>query len=322
MTRQWIRECRLLIGSSSEAIDVSQLRIRFEVRMWDVQHPGQADVIVTNLSKETSQKIQKEYDKVLLQVGWRDGQMATLFEGETVQKRRGRETPTEVYDALLVREAQTAYSFATISKTLASGHTFRDQIDACLEALKPYGITAGYIPDLPATKMPRGRVLFGMVRQQLRTICASTGTSWHIEGNKLVVLENGKPRPGEAIVLNSRTGLIGMPTQTFGGIEARCLLNPDIKWGSLVKIDQASIQQAKLQLNEPDDIALQQSTLPPTDADGFYRVAEVRHTGDTRGTDWYTDIVCLSASNLASGNPVIPQSINDRGIAPVVDKKN
>jgi hypothetical protein len=299
MTRQWIRYCKVTMGGGA-AIDFSELRLRFEIRQATTQAPGHANVTVTNPKKATANSI-KEYDHLTIDAGYRDGH-ATLFEGEIVQKRYGRENPTDTYLHVLAKEGSKAYSYAIVNKTLAKGHTFRDQVDACLEALKPFGITAGYIADLGSMKMPRGRALFGMVREQLRAVCQSTGTWWRITGNKLEIFKPEEGRPGNVVVLNSRTGLIGMPVQTFNGIEAKCLLNPNIKPGSMVQIDEASIQRQTISPNY--SAGAQNALIPSIDADGVYEVYEVIHHGDTRGTDWYTDITAI-----AKGPTVIPAKL-------------
>lgn len=305
MTRQWIRQVNLQVGKGGDVIDLSNMRIRFNVVQGDVQTPNHADIIVTNLSAETSNRIQKEYDSVVLQAGY-PGNAATIFQGEIVQKRRGRENPTDTYLYIIAKEGQRAYSYATISKTLAAGHTFRDQVDACLKELGKYGITAGYIADLGAAKMPRGKALFGMVKNQLRSICSATGTSWSIQGNQLQIVSNDTYIPGEAIVLNSNTGMVGMPVQTMNGIEVRCLLNPEIKPGRRIKIDEASIQQAAFTTNYQD---AQNYFIPETSSDGIYKVIVVNNSGDTRGNAYYSDIICLSASGK-----IIPNSLSSRGV--------
>jgi len=144
MTRQWIRKVNLTVGSGSSSIDLSNMRVRFTVEQFTVQTPGTARIFVTNLSDQTANKIEKEYTTVTLNGGYENGDIATIFKGEIFQKRIGHETQTDSYLAILATESQEAYSYGVISKSLAAGHTFRDQVDACLEALKPYGITAGH----------------------------------------------------------------------------------------------------------------------------------------------------------------------------------
>ena len=110
------------------------------------------------------------------------------------------------YLRIIAQSGDQANNEAFISKTLAAGHTFRDQVDAVLEVLKPFGVTAGYIADLGSQTMPGARVLFGAARDVLRDIATSTGSSWWIENDRLQIAKNDKALPGEAFVLNSPPG--------------------------------------------------------------------------------------------------------------------
>lgn len=129
-----------------------------------------------------------------------------------------------------------------------------------------------------------------MARDYLRQSAEASDTSWSIQDGKLQFVPMSGVLPNQAVVLNSKTGLVGQPEQTNDGIKARCLLNPMLKIGGKVQIDEKDVAQAKLpdtakdaQANQPADIA----------ADGFYRLLVVEHSGDTRGNDWYSDLVCL-----------------------------
>lgn len=302
MTKQWLRKVRLVVGNGSEGIDCSDLRIRFVVRTQELNYPGQADITITNLSNATANKIRDEYKEVYLEAGY-EGSSAEIFRGEIVQTRGpGRESPTDTYLNLLAKDAQRAHSYAVANKTLAAGHTFRDQVDVCLEAMKPFGVTAGYITDLGSTKMPRGRAMFGMARNQLRAIGMAVGASWFIEGGKLNIIKYDETRPGNAIEINSETGMIGMPVQTIEGVEVRTLLNPRFKVGGLVHINEASIQRSKLTIDNATAFAngqsVQQQLLDRNiDADGMYKILQIVHSGDTRGTEFYSDMLCASKKN-------------------------
>lgn len=309
MTRQWIRSCRLLVGDDKEAMDLSELRIQFTVSQGDIQTPNFADIIVTNLSAETVHKVQKEFTKVRLEAGYEDGGPELLFAGTIKQKRSGRENPVDTYLGILAVDGDKAYNFATVNKTLAAGHSFRDHVNATLDAMKPFGITAGYIADLGGFKAPRGRVLFGMARDILRRVGYSTDTSWSIQNGKLQIVKNKETVPGGPVVLNSRTGMIGLPVQTFDGIVVRCLLNPKVKPGTQIKIDQSSIQQQRIDPAMTSEVA--NTMIPSLADDGLYKALIVNHTGDTRGGPWYTDITCIRAD----GKGQLPPSITARGIS-------
>ncbi|WP_199091537.1 hypothetical protein [Bosea sp. ASV33] len=292
MTRQWIRDVSLTIDAGGETIDVSNLRIRFKVTQNRLQTPNAAEITITNLKEETAQKIKKEGQSVTLSAGYQ-GVREVIFRGNLIQKRTGRENPVDTYCSLLATSGDKAYNFATVSKTLAAGSTFKDQVDVVLEAFKPHGITAGYIADLGTKQMPRPRVLFGMARDVMRDIAFSTGSSWFIENDKLNITKNNEPRPGEAFVINSNTGMIGRPVQTLDGIIVRMLLNPKVRPDTRLKIDQSSIDQAAFSPNYTAEV--QNSMIPSLADDGLYRVLVADLIGDTEGNIYYTDATCIRA---------------------------
>lgn len=307
MTQQWLRQCKLTVDGGGSAIDMSELRIRFNVTQQNLQSPAAADITVTNLSRETASRAKKEGLNVTLEAGYQSNS-AVIFKGQVIQARYGRETPVDTYFNIIAQGGDQAYNFGMVNKTLAAGHTYRDQVDAVFEGLKKHGITLGKIADLGTKQMPRARVMYGMARDILRVICMSTNTSWSIHNNELTITKDDEPNEGGAIVLNSRTGLIGFPTQTIDGIQARCLLNPKIRPGTLVQIDQASVQEVKF---SPAYTAEVNNAMAPGIADdGFYKVLVAEHEGDTRDIPWYTNIICTRAD----GKGPIPIGLAGKGI--------
>jgi len=308
MAQQWLRYCKLTVAGGGDSVDLSQLRIRFQVTQHNLQSPNAADITITNLSDQTVKRIKGEGTEVTLEAGYEENP-GLIFKGQIIQKRSGRENPVDTYLNIIAQGGDQAYNHAVVSKTLAAGHTYRDQVMTAYEALEPFGITLGKIADLGDKKMPRARVMFGMARDILRTIAISTGTSWSIQNNELTVTKNNEPKEGGAIVLNSRTGLIGLPIQSIDGILVTCLLNPQIGPGSLIQINQASVQEAKLSADYT--AVVNNAMIPSTADDGFYKCLVVNHIGDTRGDPWYTQILCLRAD----GKGPIPLSIASQGIA-------
>lgn len=288
MSQQWIREISATVGGT----DFSSLRIRFKVEQNNRQRPNALSLIITNPEPGKAKSLIKEKAPVELAAGYQ-GSVGGIFKGTSIQVRYGRETPTETYLGVVATGGDQAYNFAVASKTLASGHTFRDQVDHILEKFKPFGITEGYISDLGNKKMPRAKTLFGMGRDVLRTIAQSTKADWWIDDNKLYIVKSTDTVPGQAVVLSSSTGLIGMPEQTPDGIIGKCLLNSKIKPGTRLKIDQKSIQQAAF---SPDYTAEKNNEMLPSLAeDGFYKVIVVAHEGDTHGATWYSTFNCIRA---------------------------
>lgn len=204
-------------------------------------------------------------------------------------------------------------NFAVVNKALAAGHTFRDRVDVAAKALQEYGVSVGHIDDLGSKKFPRNFICFGMAKDLLREVCEATGSSWHIHNGKLNVLKNQNTLPDGAVVLNSDTGMVGLPEQTLQGVIVRCLLNYRIRPGTKLQINESSIQRASLNpgygagaTNE----LLKDGGILGVAADGFYKALLVEHNGDTRGPNWYTEIVCVKADGGASP-ALISRGISD-----------
>ncbi len=294
MARQYIRQVSLIVGDASgNGIDLSQMRIRFATKQFDLQTPNTAEIRVYNLSDDTANKVQKEFTKVELRAGY-DGNFGTIFAGTVVQFRRGRENPTDKYMDLIVADGDVAYNWAAISTTLAAGYTPDDEFQAIAKAFEEHGIKVGYKPTFRTYQSPRGTTLYGRARDRLRDFCETEGMRWSIQNGKLQIIPKGQTMSQEAFVLRPDTGLIGMPIQTPSGIEARCLLNPNIRIGGRVQIDQSSVQQAVINQQVSAGALRYNSFLPKLAGDGLYAVFVAEHRGDTRGQDWYTDLICLA----------------------------
>lgn len=300
MTQQYIRKASLIVGNEKgEGLDLSRFRIRFETRQWDTQTPNTCSIRVYNLSDETANQIQKEFTKVELKAGY-EGNFGTIFVGTVKQFRRGRESPVDTYLDLFLGDGDVAYNWGYVNISLAAGSTSRDVLLAVMRVLEQHGITMGYVPEFPEIRMPRGRVFSGMCRDVLRTLADTVGMTWSIQSGRLQFVPKQGYIPGDAVVLTSNTGLIGMPEQTQDGIYARCLLNPNLRVSGQVQINNSSVQQAQISLAYGADPRNFQ--IADVSKDGFYRLLVVEHIGDTRGQDWYSNLVCV-ALDSTKGNP-------------------
>jgi ribosomal protein S16 len=159
MTEQYLRKCQLVVGSASELIDLSELKIAFTVRQWDIQTPNYTIIRVFNLSDATSKKIQKEFTKVSLQAGYQDGPFGLIFIGDVKQIRRGRVDAVTTYLDILAADADMSYNFGVVNLSLKAGSTPTDHVTQIAKAM---GLKVGYIDGLSTAKLPRGKVLYGM----------------------------------------------------------------------------------------------------------------------------------------------------------------
>ncbi len=292
MNAQWLRACSLTVGKGSAGLELGALRVVFATRKGDVETPNSAEIRVYNLSAGTAARIRREFTRVVLQAGYQDN-IGTIFDGTIRQVRTGRENGTDTWLEIIAADGDAAYNFATVNTTLAAGSKPADRVAVAQAAMAEKGAGAGYTPDLGGQALPRGKVMYGMARQHMRNEAETTDTTWSIQDGKVQMLPRAGYLPGAAVVLTHETGLVGTPEQTQDGIRVRCLLNPRLRVGGRIKLDNASVLRAKTDLKAS-------ALLPPSlDHDGIYRILTVEFRGDTRGNDWYADMVCIGIDDTS-----------------------
>lgn len=300
MTRQYLRHINLIVSQGGQGIDLSEMHVQYQVFAPDVDAPPTAYIRVWNLAENTRNRIQKEFDHVSLQAGY--GEPGMIFDGTIVQVKKGGENAVDKFVDIMASDLDEFYNYTMVSKTLAKGSSQTDQLNAVMEAAAASGATKGSIPDNLGTggTLPRGKVLFGMGREQMSQITKSTDTSWFIANGKINIVKKDGYLPGDVVVLNSETGMIGVPEATNNGIEIKCLTNPKIKVGGRVKIDNASITNTTVRqpglfptygaINLPANLS----------ADGTYRVLVAERFGDNRGNIFEDHLTCLSVDSSSS----------------------
>ncbi|WP_387468418.1 baseplate hub protein [Photorhabdus sp. RM323S] len=353
MSQNWLRHFELmLLDDHGKGIVLSDFRVIFNIEWFTISFPRVATLKIYNLSKDTSNRILgSEFSKIKIIVGYdgitptvpesevgkarpvepgttgqRDGQnYGEIFSGDIRFTLTGRDNPTDTYTQIQACDGQEAFAYATINQTVAAGYTVADINDLTMKTFSPYGITEGHTPEMPTTVYPRGRVLFGMSRDIMDNVAKQCKATWQfVDGKREMVSDEMYVH--DAIVLNSRTGLIGMPQQTIGaGVNVRCLINPNIKVNGLIKLDEGSVYRtslpnADIQMsggrltdeNDNGNLYVSGVSKPPASiaTDGVYIVKGIMYTGDTRGNEWYQEMMCEArgATDLPS------RSALDRGL--------
>ncbi|MDU6434810.1 MAG: hypothetical protein E6556_18975 [Pantoea sp.] len=293
-------------------------------------------VKIYNLSKDTCSRILgKEFAKIKIIAGY-DGMPAAvdssqvgvateidpsqvgqtngtnfgeIFSGEIRFTVTGRDNPTDTWALIQAIDGHQAFMNASVTTTLAAGYTVADVHSAAMDSFSPYGVTKGITGDAPVTIFPRGRVLYQSTRDVMDNVAAQCGATWQLVDGQAQMVPTDK-YVQEAVVLNSQTGLIGMPQQTMGaGVNVRCLINPNIRLNGLVQIDQASVYRASLSADEikalpgraseetvNGNLSVNGTLQQPASiaADGLYIVKSIDYNGDTRGQPWYMDMMCFA----------------------------
>lgn len=293
--RQWGRKVSLIVGDE-EALDLSALSFSFAIKRNDAKSPNSATIKVMNASRETASLVQREFTRVVLQAGYQ-GNYGVIFHGNVVRAKWGRSGDTDMVLEITAADGDKAYNFAVINATLSKGSTRGGKVQLLCSAMNPYGVKQGYVPDLGGKGSIRGSVMSGMVRDYLQDVCSSANTLWSIQDGKVVVVPETAYVPGSVPVVSHDTGLVGMPEQTEKGIKLRMLLNPSIRVGGLIHLDNSRIREYGYEAKgggEDGAKAIDYSEQRRISGDGYYYVMETEHLGNTRDNDWYTDVLCLA----------------------------
>lgn len=348
MSQNWLRHFELqLLDQKGEGITLSDFKVTFNIDWFNISSMNRIGTIkIYNLSAETINKITgQEFSQVRIiagydgvapnvdqseigqvrevnidDVGQMDGQnYGLIFSGEIRYTVTGKDNPIDSYVLIQAADSDQAFVTSMSSQTLAAGWTVADLNKAVMNDFSVNGVTEGRNPETPPTVFPRGRVVFGMTRNIMDNVAKQCNATWMFVDGKREMVSNTE-YVHEAIKLNSRTGLIGMPQQTIGnGVNVRCLINPNIRVNGLIELDQASVYRTALSNNEiakaggritdttnNGNISLEGTTSNPASiaTDGVYIVRGIMYTGDTRGQAWYMDMMCEArgAADLLSSS--------------------
>jgi len=144
--------------------------------------------------------------------------------------------------------------------------TVKSAIQSILGLFKQQNITVNNenIADLiqNSTTFVSSLNLSGPVKSIMDNLTKKLGLEWNVQDEQVHVRIPNKVRNTNAVVLNSKTGLLNVPIKREdGGVDFTSLLIPKIKPNSTVKIE--------------SDVA-----------SGFFNVRKVSYKGDTRSNDW------------------------------------
>lgn len=290
--RQFGRKYRVTVVSGTTGIDVSDMRCKFSIKKQWAGQPNMSTLTIYNLSANTENAIVQSADSIRIEVGYENGQFGEIFSGNIIQFVRGKEDSTDFYLTLLSLDGDNFFNFGTVAFSLNRGMGLRQQTE---QIVSNSNIPAT-IGDITGTddsqKLSRGKVYFGAAKDYLRDIGKTANSIFSIDSGAVTVQKLTGTPAGQAIILNSDTGLVGFPMQNDLGVTCKCLINPQIVTGGLIQLNNSTINQKEISLGQ---------FLRPLSADGVYRVISLNHTGDTRGQEWYTEITAI-----AQGESLIP----------------
>lgn len=261
-----------------DTFQVEGLRITFKVSKKLSGEPAELEATVYNLNETHRAQTRMKGAKVILEAGY-GSDLVRLFSGDARYCEHTREGPDWV-TKIQCGDGERAYRYAYVSESFAPGTYVRDVFRKVAGAT---GLdvrdACSYVDALIDEQFTQGFSVFGKASTAIETLLKGRGLEHTVIDGRLQVLEAGKPAKNSAVLLSPSTGLIGSPshgtpeTGKKGAtkpqmVKAKSLLNGRITPGALVRIESVQIN-------------------------GNFRAQDVMHTGDTFGSDWYTEIEAL-----------------------------
>lgn len=305
---QFGRSATLFLLNETDAQDLSEFHFKFDIQAADIETPNTARIRVYNLRPELVSYAISEFSSVVLNAGYQNNSRQ-IFKGTVKQFRKGRERNTDNFLDIFAADSDLNYNFGVINESLAAPNTAADRfktyadkglgIPTDPQSLKYLGGTGGILP--------RGKVMFGLARAGLRDLADTAAARWSIQNGQLTIIPLAGYLPGEVVLINSATGLIGAPEATEQGITLNVLLNPNIKMGQLIQLNNQDITQTIIKEQFfPGNTDLNLIAAVDSTDDGLFRVIVIEHVGDTRGQEWYSKIICLAVDRSAPGTESRP----------------
>lgn len=276
------------------------LRISFNISKTVTREPNQARIKIYNLSPNTEREIMQEGSQVVFKAGYLDN-TGVIFKGQIYQPLRSKERATDYVLNLNCLDGDAYLNLGFVSGTILSNQSRRK---IASQVLRDSSITldSSNVEELPETNFvdgstpnnERAKVVFGNPGKYLTSISKMGNSTFYIDNNEARFFNPlstiGK---NEAHLITTETGMVGSPHQIPYGVSVRCLLNPLIRLGDFIKIDNKSVILNEMGIGDNNYYA------HLLNADGIYRVIKIEYNGDSHSNNWYCDITAITQAGLA-----------------------
>ena len=266
------------------------LRCTFEIDRPAFQIPAYSDISIYNISEEMQNLIFEKGSRVYVQAGYKNGPYGSIYSGKILQSILSRENVVDYKFTMHCVDGFDILYKNQLKKGLSKGKTQEDIVREVANSSEVRMPIQYITKALKIKTLPRFKMLWGDPTDILRDVAIENDCHWYVSDDTLTFgfLQELEDK-ANAIVYSPETGLIGSPQQTQEGVNFRILLDPRIhikKPGMQIKLDNSLIRVQKKYVNQPPILLL--------DQDFYCMVGAFRHIGDTRGNDWYTDIMGLN----------------------------
>jgi hypothetical protein len=249
---------------------IEGLRFSFSVEKTLTGEPNTCKLTIYNLNATSRGKIKTKGDVLILKAGYEEGQ-GVIFIGNVTKVFHERQGPDWV-TSIEASDGLAAIKDTQVSKSWAPGTTGQSIVEDIAKTFSGGGVKAviGEIKGNMSEQFANGFSVSGLAKNVMDKMGGKFNFDWSFQDGTLQVIPRTEASSETAVVLSQKTGMIGSPAQTEEGVKVKSLMNISVKPGRLVSIKDSPI------------------------VTGYFKVSKVNHSGDTHGTEWYTDIEAVT----------------------------
>lgn len=261
--------------SIGNAIEITDLRVQFEIKKNLGKEPNTCEITVSNMSDDTRKALARLPLYAIVRAG-HDGVARLLFAGNVVQAP-AKHDKTEWESKFSVSDGGRAFAHARMNRSyrppISVSQVLSDAAASMGLKLPPEIERSADLKSALAT----GLSCHGPTRDTLTRILAQYGYGWSVQNGALQIVSDNQSTRNAAIVLNSLAG------QEVGGV----INTPEL---SLPKKPGSPAELTLDCLLYPEIVPACEIDLTSESVSGRFRVTDVNHAGDTRGPDYKTSI--------------------------------
>lgn len=254
-------------------------RINFSIEKTTTPNPNKSKITLHNISQESRNFLEQRDLIVFFKAGF-NGEASNIFIGDVLRRETNRSGPDVTY-TLECGDAERILQTARVNISLGAGATNIQLFEAAANALGlSFGVSIGITPQT----FQNGYSFSGLASDLLTEQTRKIGLEWNIQDGELRILPPRVTDGQEAVVVSSKTGLIGFPTKTIDGVKFKTLLNPAIRPGRAIKIESRQFQG---QLGPTASLLASTALIESGDV---VKCRTATFRGDTRQGEWVTEV--------------------------------
>lgn len=276
------RRWKLVIGTGSEAVETTELRVAFEIEKTRFSTAHTAKITVYNLSQKNRNRIKEEFDKIVLYAGYANPGL--IFSGDIMNvthMKTGVDWVTEIYAG----DGIKALSTSKINKSFIQGTSPETLFNELIGSME--GIAKGSLEGIKECIKKRRSILksiilSGSVKKFLDELAENCLFDYQINDGVLDTRLKTFSLPSTPdYVISQANGMLGSPELTEVGLNVTTLLRPGMKVGKFFRVESIS---AKINVGNQFYRKVKKTT------EGTYRIEKITHRGDTHSDEWSTSI--------------------------------